>query len=277
MVQKSPDAFRTISEVAEILEIPAHVLRFWESRFTQIKPVKRGGGRRYYRPQDIDLLRGIRDLLYRDGMTIKGVQKILRERGVKHVAELGHLSPEEDPVLLAVTADAEVDVAAPPEPEAVEAEALPEPEHIPEEAPAEAAEEAVAADAERDDLVAEPEEEDRAAEEPVPAEAESNGGLPTSAEAGHAAPTAEEAVDEPLAAREEAPASLPVGRPFPSVDLPRPGRGRGRDVQVDLFAHAAARERRPFPPDPARQARAESLRGLLSKFEALRTKMASRS
>ncbi|MEO1314876.1 MAG: MerR family transcriptional regulator, partial [Pseudomonadota bacterium] len=83
-VRKSPDAFRTISEVAEILDIPAHVLRFWESRFTQIKPVKRGGGRRYYRPQDIDLLRGIRDLLYQDGLTIKGVQKVLRERGTKH-------------------------------------------------------------------------------------------------------------------------------------------------------------------------------------------------
>lgn len=90
-VRKSPEAFRTISEVAEILEIPAHVLRFWESRFSQIKPVKRGGGRRYYRPGDIDLLRGIRDLLYDDGLTIKGVQKVLREQGVKHVAGLGHV------------------------------------------------------------------------------------------------------------------------------------------------------------------------------------------
>ncbi|MEM8788968.1 MAG: MerR family transcriptional regulator [Pseudomonadota bacterium] len=98
MVQKSPDAFRTISEVAEIIDTPAHVLRFWEGRFSQIKPVKRGGGRRYYRPQDIDLLRGIRDLLYRDGLTIKGVQKVLRERGVKHVVGLGHLAPEADPM-----------------------------------------------------------------------------------------------------------------------------------------------------------------------------------
>ena len=79
--------------------MPAHVLRFWESRFTQIKPVKRGGGRRYYRPADIDLLRGIRDLLYSEGMTIKGVQKILRERGQKHVVELGRLDPEADPVV----------------------------------------------------------------------------------------------------------------------------------------------------------------------------------
>jgi DNA-binding transcriptional MerR regulator len=86
---KSPEAFRTISEVAETLDVPPHVLRFWESRFTQVKPVKRGGGRRYYRPEDVRLLRGIRGLLYDDGMTIKGVQKILRERGVRHVIGLG--------------------------------------------------------------------------------------------------------------------------------------------------------------------------------------------
>ena len=85
---KSADAFRTISEVAEILQVPAHVLRFWESKFTQIKPVKRAGGRRYYRPDDIRLLSGIRTLLHDDGMTIKGVQKILRERGTAHVAEM---------------------------------------------------------------------------------------------------------------------------------------------------------------------------------------------
>lgn len=87
-MNKSPEAFRTISEVAETLDVPPHVLRFWESRFPQVKPVKRGGGRRYYRPEDVRLLRGIRGLLYDDGMTIKGVQKILRERGVRHVAGL---------------------------------------------------------------------------------------------------------------------------------------------------------------------------------------------
>ena len=86
---KSPDAFRTISEVAAELEVPQHVLRFWESRFNQIKPVKRAGGRRYYRPDDIDLLRGIRALLYVDGLTIRGVQKILKERGSRHVAQIG--------------------------------------------------------------------------------------------------------------------------------------------------------------------------------------------
>ena len=76
---KSPDAFRTISEVATDLDVPQHVLRFWESRFTQVKPVKRAGGRRFYRPEDVDLLRGIRALLYSDGLTIRGVQKLLKE------------------------------------------------------------------------------------------------------------------------------------------------------------------------------------------------------
>jgi DNA-binding transcriptional MerR regulator len=85
---KSADAFRTISEVAEWLEVPAHVLRFWESKFTQVKPVKRAGGRRYYRPSDMRLLGGIKALLHDEGMTIKGVQKLLREEGVQHVAAL---------------------------------------------------------------------------------------------------------------------------------------------------------------------------------------------
>jgi DNA-binding transcriptional MerR regulator len=78
---KSPDAFRTISEVAEELNVPQHVLRFWETKFSQIKPLKRGGGRRYYRPEDVELLRRIRSLLYGEGYTIKGVQKVLREHG----------------------------------------------------------------------------------------------------------------------------------------------------------------------------------------------------
>ena len=86
---KSPEAFRTISEVSIELEVPQHVLRFWEGRFAQIKPVKRAGGRRYYRPEDVDLLRGIRSLLYLEGFTIKGVQKVLRERGLRYVSEFG--------------------------------------------------------------------------------------------------------------------------------------------------------------------------------------------
>jgi DNA-binding transcriptional MerR regulator len=82
-VEKSADAFRTISEVADELEVPQHVLRFWETKFAQIRPLKRGGGRRYYRPEDIDLLRAIRGLLYDKGYTIKGVQKLIREGGLK--------------------------------------------------------------------------------------------------------------------------------------------------------------------------------------------------
>ncbi len=81
--QKSPDAFRTISEVAEELDVPQHVLRFWETKFPVVKPLKRGGGRRYYRPADVELIRGIRDLLYTHGFTIKGAQKLLKEQGGK--------------------------------------------------------------------------------------------------------------------------------------------------------------------------------------------------
>ncbi len=80
-MDKSPDAFRTISEVAEELDLPQHVLRFWETRFNQIRPMKRGGGRRYYRPHDVELIKGIRHMLYDQGYTIKGVQKLLRENG----------------------------------------------------------------------------------------------------------------------------------------------------------------------------------------------------
>lgn len=95
-VEKGPDAFRTISEVAGDLDLPQHVLRFWETRFAQIKPLKRGGGRRYYRPDDIDLLRGIRQLLYGDGYTIRGVQQILREQGVRHVQSIGRAVEAEE-------------------------------------------------------------------------------------------------------------------------------------------------------------------------------------
>ena len=86
-MRKSPEAFRTISEAAEILQTPAHVLRFWESKFTQLKPVKRAGGRRYYRPADLLLVSGIRTLLHDNGMTIRGVQRLLQEKGARHVAE----------------------------------------------------------------------------------------------------------------------------------------------------------------------------------------------
>ncbi len=88
-IEKSADAFRTISEVADELEVPQHVLRFWETKFAQIKPLKRGGGRRYYRPEDIDLLRAIRGLLYDQGYTIKGVQKLIRDGGLRLGADIG--------------------------------------------------------------------------------------------------------------------------------------------------------------------------------------------
>lgn len=88
-MDKSPDAFRTISEVAEDLDLPQHVLRFWETRFTQIKPMKRGGGRRYYRPQDVELIKGIKHMLYDQGYTIKGVQKLLRENGNHFIVAVG--------------------------------------------------------------------------------------------------------------------------------------------------------------------------------------------
>ncbi|MDW6021404.1 MerR family transcriptional regulator [Mesorhizobium sp. BAC0120] len=88
-MEKSPDAFRTISEVADDLDLPQHVLRFWETRFSQIKPMKRGGGRRYYRPQDIELIKGIRHMLYDQGYTIKGVQKLLRENGNQFLVAIG--------------------------------------------------------------------------------------------------------------------------------------------------------------------------------------------
>ena len=104
-MEKAPDAFRTISEVAAEIDVPQHVLRFWESRFAQIKPMKRGGGRRYYRPDDVDLLRGVRHLLYGEGYTIRGVQRILRDEGaafVQNVWRAGAAAPppqvEEDRV-----------------------------------------------------------------------------------------------------------------------------------------------------------------------------------
>jgi DNA-binding transcriptional MerR regulator len=119
---KSADAFRTISEVSEWLDTPAHVLRFWESKFSQVKPVKRAGGRRYYRPSDMELLGGIKRLLHDDGMTIKGVQKLLRDKGVAHVSALSQ--PLDD--LTAAVRDA-MDSRARAKEEAEAAEAAPAP------------------------------------------------------------------------------------------------------------------------------------------------------
>jgi len=96
-LDKAPDAFRTISEVADEIDVPQHVLRFWESRFQQIRPMKRGGGRRYYRPDDVDLLRGVRHLLYGEGYTIRGVQRILREQGAAFVQDVWRAGAEPPP------------------------------------------------------------------------------------------------------------------------------------------------------------------------------------
>ena len=108
---KAPDAFRTISEVAEDLDLPQHVLRFWETRFNQIKPMKRGGGRRYYRPEDVDLLRGIRLLLYGEGFTIRGVQRLLKEKGVGFVVAVGQTGSVQ--TVTAADADDAEDAPAP--------------------------------------------------------------------------------------------------------------------------------------------------------------------
>jgi DNA-binding transcriptional MerR regulator len=111
-MDKSPDAFRTISEVAEHLDTPAHVLRFWESRFPQIRPVKRAGGRRYYRPSDVALLSGIKRLLHDEGLTIRGVQKILRDHGVRQVAGLTDDSVSLDDLAIAPGAGAAAEPSA---------------------------------------------------------------------------------------------------------------------------------------------------------------------
>ena len=112
-MEKSVDAFRTISEVAEDLALPQHVLRFWETRFPQIKPLKRAGGRRYYRPADVELLKTIRQLLYEEGFTIKGVQKLIKEQGTRAMRE-GNVPMPLDLAQLEAgdhLPDAEIDVA----------------------------------------------------------------------------------------------------------------------------------------------------------------------
>ncbi len=135
-MEKSADAFRTISEVSEMLDTPAHVLRFWESRFPQIRPVKRAGGRRYYRPSDVALLGGIKRLLHDDGLTIRGVQKVLREQGIRHVAGLAGaaLVPPhpamgvDDPPEAAPVPEAPVPAAAGRKPAAPRRPAVPRPD-----------------------------------------------------------------------------------------------------------------------------------------------------
>lgn len=168
---KSPDAFRTISEVADWLGVQAHVLRFWESKFSQVKPIKRAGGRRYYRPNDMLLLGGIKRLLHEDGLTIKGVQKILREEGMSHVADLSQ--PLDDLAQTEIEDQEPEAIARPPEPEekgvvlsfeaSREREAAAEPEPTPAEA---AVEDSAEAETTESPDAPEPSQEPPAAEPP---------------------------------------------------------------------------------------------------------------
>jgi DNA-binding transcriptional MerR regulator len=137
-MEKSRDAFRTISEVTDLLDTPAHVLRFWESRFPQIRPVKRAGGRRYYRPSDVALLSGIKRLLHGDGLTIRGVQKVLREQGIRHVMALAEGQIAQDALEVTLTeAEAEAEAEAQPMagivtfPDPVSGRGQPEPDALP--------------------------------------------------------------------------------------------------------------------------------------------------
>ena len=133
-MEKSRDAFRTISEVTDLLDTPAHVLRFWESRFPQIRPVKRAGGRRYYRPSDVALLSGIKRLLHGDGLTIRGVQKVLREQGIRHVMALAEGQIAQDALEVTLT-EAEAEAQPVAEiltfPDPVSGRGQPEPDALP--------------------------------------------------------------------------------------------------------------------------------------------------
>ncbi|HOV04990.1 MAG TPA: MerR family transcriptional regulator [Kaistiaceae bacterium] len=208
-MDKSPEAFRTISEVAEYLDLPQHVLRFWETRFTQIRPMKRGGGRRYYRPDDVDLLRGIRHLLYGQGFTIRGVQKILREQGVRHVMTIWH----EDGAEIAAAGEAEAVIPAAPMPPRVERAGEP---HLPfEGAPRRAAAPEAVADLTWpvEPAAAETEPEGH----PAPPEVQPAAKPAAPAPAAHHHPLAARAVPHPPAPAEEAPALVasPQERPVP--------------------------------------------------------------
>lgn len=219
-MKKAPDAFRTISEVSEILETPAHVLRFWESKFYQIRPVKRAGGRRYYRPDDVALINGIRVLLQDQGMTIRGVQRVLQDQGVKHVAALGLPLPasassdaeQDDDLLEGVTVDGIEDAEVI---ETVEAEA----------AASHGAEGDAAPDA--DDIAAEAMTDAATEDRPVaPARHEDEGAMtdsetlaPPAALTEERAPVADNAVTEPAVAP---PAPVAARRPAPPVEASAP-------------------------------------------------------
>ena len=218
MTSKSPDAFRTISEVADWLDVPTHVLRFWESRFSQVKPVKRAGGRRYYRPGDMRLLGGIKRLLHDDGLTIRGVQKLLREEGVRHVAAL---SPPLEAEAVDVQGDNVVHLA----------DAAPDMDRMPDRWPfSEGAEEAV--DSLADDLDGEEAAPAPADEPPAP---ESPQEAPTEEPPAAETPAAPVEVEEPQGTAPEAPPQ--DAEPFEEIAFPDLG---ALDVSSPILSRLVA-------------------------------------
>lgn len=235
-MEKSADAFRTISEVAEWLGVPTHVLRFWESRFPQVKPVKRAGGRRYYRPADMSLLAGIRVLLHDQGMTIRGAQKLLREQGIKHVAALCDRNLGADPVR---DTEPAADLApSPPAPDSTVVE-LPASAFAASEKPAAA---------------------QASAPPPAPhaAQSEDDAPLPLFSSGRPATPAmqAEAAPDEP-----------PAAAPRLRIDLPGPSPANTEGLRTLLRGLADS-------PDALAAFSPEQARDVCQKLESLRTRLA---
>jgi len=250
---KSADAFRTISEVADWLETPAHVLRFWESKFAQVKPVKRAGGRRYYRPQDMRLLGGIKKLLHDDGMTIKGVQKLLRDKGVRHVAALSApLTGETEEDARAWAAEA---AEAPRQPEPAQVLDFRRQDDAPEPAQDEAAETA-------EEPAAPP-----AVEPPAGPEPETDAPQPETAETPDTAPAAQKPpAADPAAGKGRLPAFL--SRPLeeaPSPPTPEPADEAGAAEPAAAFPVRPATIDVPPDPDDSEFARP----GILSRIAGL--------
>jgi len=235
-LDKAPDAFRTISEVAEDLDIPQHVLRFWETRFTQIKPMKRSGGRRYYRPDDVDLLRGIRRLLYGEGYTIRGVQRILKENGIKSVQGLvdGHAAPSFAPT----SAPA---LVAPKRP-VIEEEHDEEPE--------------AEVDAELEDEIEEEQDTEDHDGEDAEDEEESDDAEEEAEEEDHVAPPVAARRAPDIAARRE-----PVITPPPRMEAPRP---------QPSMAQPVVSKPAPVTPAPQRRLDRERLEAVLDELLAAR-------
>jgi DNA-binding transcriptional MerR regulator len=251
-MNKSPEAFRTISEVADALKVPPHVLRFWESRFAQVKPVKRGGGRRYYRPEDVRLLRGIRGLLYDDGITIKGVQKILRERGVRHVIDLG----------------------APEDAEAIASLSLAPEAHLP---PRTADARETADERETEDSMAD----EFLAEGRCPVAPEEPAAQPAPKAARADPRSTEDAPDAGVVAARRPPPEAPTDAPPASAEIRpfRPAPPRSPEPSLNLYTVAetisavAAEAAAPWVSGPSRPLDRDALRTLVGRLEALRSAM----